>query len=57
MRGYEWLARHHLKTAYLKLLRKALAVKDYALAREALELAQGAGLSGKEVGKHKRRIE
>ena len=57
MRGYEWLARHHLKKAYLKLLRKALSVKDYALAHEVLELAEGAGLAGKEVGKHKRRIE
>ncbi|MHC4956461.1 MAG: hypothetical protein ACYTGZ_21680 [Planctomycetota bacterium] len=57
MRGYESIARDHLKTAYLKLIRKALGVKDFALANEALELAEDAGLASKEAGKHKRRIE
>jgi len=57
LRGYECIARDHLRDEYLDIVRRALGTRDYEIARQALELAEEAGLSGRELGKHKRRLE
>lgn len=57
MRGYDAIAREHLRDGYLHVTRAALTAKDYDLARRALEMAESCGLTGREAGKHKRRLE
>jgi len=57
LRGYEYLARDHVRDRYVKLVREATQVSDFALARMLLERAERAGLASKEAVKLKIRIE
>ena len=57
LRGYEYLANSHVRGRYVKLVREAAQVSDFALARILLERAEDAGLSSKEAVKLKLRIE
>jgi hypothetical protein len=57
VRGYEYLAREHERGAYVELVREAVQVRDFVLARLLLEKAERAGLSSAEAGKLKAKIE
>ncbi len=57
MRGYEYIAKAHLRAEFTKLMRECCQVGDFVLARAALEGAEAMGLASSEAVQLKMRLE